>query len=76
LFSDSLLDYEEYFEGWKNKIINKSKEHFIKEIIYTLDFPKKDLAILFGEFNSELELFDNWWLLESADCEEIPTDWK
>ena len=70
------LDYEVYFEGWKKTIKQKCKIHFVKETIYLLDYPKKELIMLFGEFNSEEDLFDKWWSLELADCDEIPTDWK
>ena len=70
------LDYEEYFEGSKRLIIEKCKVCFVREFVFNWDYSKDELYTLFGKFETELELFDRWWVAESAECEEIPTDWK
>ncbi len=70
------LDYEEYFESWKKLIIQKCKTCFIRESVYSLDYSKEELVEIFGDFSSDIDLFDKWWTLTSADCSEIPTDWK
>lgn len=71
------LDYEEYFEGgWKSKIIDNCKTQFIKETVFDLEFTKEELVKLFGQFSSEVELFDRWWVFEKVDVSEIPTNWK
>ena len=69
------LEYEKYLEGWSKLIISNCKSQFIKEVVYELDYSKDELLTLFGDFESENELFDKWWTLEYADCMQIPTDW-
>ena len=75
VLSTDELEYEKFFEGWKSVIIDKCKSHFIKEVIFDLDYSKDEMLSLFGSFESELELFDKWWTLENTDCFQIPTDW-
>ena len=80
-FSDNYIlvteehEYEAVFEGWKMSIRKSAKNTFITETVMNLDFSSPELESIFGSFNSNIELFDKWWILEDADCETIPTTW-
>ena len=68
-------DYESAFEGWKHSIRENAKITFIRTTVLSLDFDENEMKSIFGEFDSNVELFDKWWVLEDADCETIPTTW-
>lgn len=70
------LEYEEFFEGWKNRIQDSAKVEFIRTTVYGLDFSKPELENLFGNYSNEIELFNRWWSLKEANCEIIPTNWQ
>jgi len=71
-----ILDYEEYFEGWKLKIVELAKEHFIKDTVFELEYSQEEFFKLFGTFEKLINLFDRWWVLEEVDISQIKTTWK
>jgi hypothetical protein len=68
------LDYEEYFEGPKERIYKAAKEIYMSEVVRNLDLSDSDMFDIFGVFQTELELFDNWWGIKILDCTGIPTE--
>ena len=72
------LEYEEYFEGgFKPKIIELCKTHFVVDTIYeVISESKIRIVELLGPFDDEEQLFDHWWYFEDVDCSQIATTWK
>lgn len=68
-------EYDNAFDGWKRKISDCAKNTFINESVLSLDFSNKEMNSIFGEYDSNIKLFDKWWELKEAVCEIIPTTW-
>lgn len=70
------LEYEEYFEGWKNRVIEQAKDHFIKDTVLELDYTQEELISIFGAFENNVQLFDLWWQFEETDISQMATCWQ
>ena len=70
------LDYETYFEGWKSRVETSAKKFYVLDFVRTLEYTEDEMLSIFGGFESDLELFDKWWVLNELSCSEMPTDWR
>ena len=69
-------DFESAFEGYNKSIVQSAKNIFINEtVLNCLEMSTNEMLLVFGEYSSNIELFDKWWILETADCDIIPTTW-
>jgi hypothetical protein len=70
------LPYETKLEGYREVILEKCKEIFLKdlcELSALADATHRET--LFGRGISPLEAFDLWWTAEVVETMEIPTTW-
>jgi hypothetical protein len=70
-----ILDYEEWFEGWKRSWLSKAKEDFVAEFLsmYADQFPafKHELCSA-----PPVESFDRWWTISLIDVIDINPSWR